>query len=121
MEAGEKRERGEGSDRAAPMAGETEVVTKAQRRRFTAEYKRRIVREADCCHAPRRDRAAVYTLPANWMTRRDQWECAHAARAVLQIVALAALVFSVLMETPVNGSGAAFCREEPNISRRGSE
>ena len=55
------------------------------------------------------------------MTLRDQWECAHAARAVLQIVALGALVFSVLMETPVNGSGAAFCREEPNISRRGTE
>ncbi len=30
-------------------AGETEVVAKAQRRRFTAEYKRRIVREADRC------------------------------------------------------------------------
>jgi transposase len=28
---------------------ETEVVAKAQRRRFTAEYKRRIVREADVC------------------------------------------------------------------------
>ena len=41
----------------APAAGppsttvgsETEVVAKAQRRRFTAEYKRRIVREADRC------------------------------------------------------------------------
>jgi transposase-like protein len=33
---------------AAP-AGETEVVAKAQRRRFTAEYKRRIVREAERC------------------------------------------------------------------------
>ena len=44
--------RSEGSDRAAPMAGETEVVTKAQRRRFTAEYKRRIVREADRCTHP---------------------------------------------------------------------
>ena len=30
-------------------AEETEVVAKAQRRRFTAEYKRRIVREADRC------------------------------------------------------------------------
>jgi transposase-like protein len=28
---------------------DTEVVAKAQRRRFTAEYKRRIVREADRC------------------------------------------------------------------------
>ena len=35
----------------APVATaeETEVVAKAQRRRFTAEYKRRIVREADRC------------------------------------------------------------------------
>jgi transposase-like protein len=33
----------------AASAGETEVVAKAQRRRFTAEYKRRIVREADRC------------------------------------------------------------------------
>jgi transposase len=31
------------------MGSETEVVAKAQRRRFTAEYKRRIVREADRC------------------------------------------------------------------------
>jgi transposase len=30
-------------------AAETEVVAKAHRRRFTAEYKRRIVREADRC------------------------------------------------------------------------
>ena len=42
---------------AAPAAGpgdpvamsDIEVVAKAQRRRFTAEYKRRIVREADRC------------------------------------------------------------------------
>jgi transposase len=31
------------------MGAATEVVAKAQRRRFTAEYKRRIVREADRC------------------------------------------------------------------------
>jgi transposase len=40
---------------AAPppvTAAETEVVAKAQRRRFTAEYKRRIVREADRCTTP---------------------------------------------------------------------
>src|SRR2546428_6239555 len=37
---------------AAPVAGETEVAAKAQRRRFTAEYKRRIVREADRCTKP---------------------------------------------------------------------
>ena len=36
----------------APPAGaapDVEVVAKAERRRFTAEYKRRIVREADRC------------------------------------------------------------------------
>jgi len=33
----------------APAGVETEVVAKAQRRRFTAEYKRRVVREADRC------------------------------------------------------------------------
>jgi transposase-like protein len=39
----------------APPAGvapEVEVVAKATRRRFTAEYKRRIVREADRCTKP---------------------------------------------------------------------
>jgi transposase len=35
--------------RPAVSVEETEVVAKAQRRRFTAEYKRRIVREADRC------------------------------------------------------------------------
>ena len=30
-------------------APETEVLAKAQRRRFTAEYKRRILKEADRC------------------------------------------------------------------------
>ena len=34
---------------SAAATPETEVVAKAQRRRFTAEYKRRIVREADRC------------------------------------------------------------------------
>ena len=31
---------------------EIEVVAKATRRRFTLEYKRRIVREADACKTP---------------------------------------------------------------------
>src|SRR6266436_6271399 len=64
----EKRERGEGIEQlgetggarratgvfpsAATAAGDTEVGAKAQRRRFTAEYKRRIVREADRCTTP---------------------------------------------------------------------
>jgi transposase len=36
----------------AEEKAEVEVVAKAQRRRFTAEYKRRIVREADRCTQP---------------------------------------------------------------------
>jgi transposase-like protein len=36
----------------AEAAPETEVVAKAQRRRFTAEYKRRILREADRATEP---------------------------------------------------------------------
>jgi transposase-like protein len=41
----------EGARRATGVSpiGAIEVVAKAQRRRFTAEYKRRIVREADRC------------------------------------------------------------------------
>src|SRR5216684_3891305 len=36
----------------AEEQAEVEVVAKAARRRFTAEYKRRIVREADRCTKP---------------------------------------------------------------------
>jgi hypothetical protein len=42
------------------------------------------------------------TLPADWARLRDQWEFAHASRAILQIVALAALVISILGELPLN-------------------
>jgi hypothetical protein len=42
------------------------------------------------------------TLPADWMGLRDQWEYTHAARAVLQIIALGSLVFSILVETPTS-------------------
>ena len=44
----------------------------------------------------------VETLSADWMELRDQWEYTHAARAVLQFIALGALVFSVLVETAPN-------------------
>ena len=46
------------------------------------------------------------TLPADWMRLRDQWEYTHAARAVLQIIALGALVLSILVETPTDASSA---------------
>ena len=39
-------------------------------------------------------------LPANWSALRDQWEYAHAARAVLQLLGLGAIVMSVILETP---------------------
>lgn len=41
-------------DVAVPQADvpEVEVLAKASRRRFTAEYKRKILREADACTAP---------------------------------------------------------------------
>lgn len=40
------------------------------------------------------------TLPANWSALRDQWEYAHAARAVLQLLGLGAIVMSLILETP---------------------
>src|SRR2546426_7126463 len=36
----------------APGGPEIEVTAKATRRRFTVEYKRKIVREADACRTP---------------------------------------------------------------------
>ncbi len=41
-------------------------------------------------------------LPQNWTDFRDQWEYTHAARAVLMLVALGALVWSVLAELPTD-------------------
>jgi hypothetical protein len=41
-------------------------------------------------------------IPSDWAAWRDQWEYGHAARALLQTVALAALVLSVLRETPAD-------------------
>jgi hypothetical protein len=42
------------------------------------------------------------TLPANWTALRTQWETTHAARAILEGFALGALVFSLLVEIPIN-------------------
>ena len=94
----EKRERGEGieqlgetegarratggSPSAAPVAGETEVVAKARRRRFTAEYKRRILREADRCTHPGEigillRREGLYSSHlTTWRAARDRGELA---------------------------------------------
>ncbi len=97
----EKRERGEGIEQlgetegarratgvfpsAATAAGETEVVAKAQRRRFTAEYKRRIVREADRCTKPGElgallRREGLYSSHlTTWRAARDRGELAGLA------------------------------------------
>jgi prepilin signal peptidase PulO-like enzyme (type II secretory pathway) len=40
------------------------------------------------------------SIPAEWTDWRDQWEYAHAARAILFTVALAAQVLGVVWETP---------------------
>jgi len=69
-----------GSPSAAPVAGETEVVAKAQRRRFTAEFKRRIVREADRCIKPGElgallRREGLYSSHlVTWRAARDRGE-----------------------------------------------
>ncbi|MBT2321505.1 hypothetical protein J7E62_03910 [Variovorax paradoxus] len=46
--------------------------------------------------------STLATLPENWMALRSQWEYTHAARAVLQAVALGALAISVLAEIPTS-------------------
>ena len=49
------------------------------------------------------------TAPQDWIQWRNQWEYTHAARFVLQLLGLCALVFSVLDEIPPQNSGS---REE---------
>ena len=41
------------------------------------------------------------SMPPNWTEFRFQWESTHAVRAILQIAGFAALVLSILGETPV--------------------
>jgi transposase-like protein len=63
-------------------APEIEVVAKAERRRFTAEYKRRIVREADRCTKPGdigallRREGLYASLLTTWRAARDRGELA---------------------------------------------
>jgi hypothetical protein len=56
------------------------------------------------------------TVPADWMRYRSQWEYTHAARAVLQIIGLSALVLSVLLEIPRDHS-----RDRTMVSIRPSD
>ena len=46
------------------------------------------------------------TLPTNWMQLRNQWEYTHAARAILQIIALGTLTISVLIDIPGKEAGS---------------
>lgn len=69
-----------------PVGGpETEVLAKAQRRRFSAEYKRRIVKEAERCLRPgeigallRREGLYASALTA-WRAARERGEIAGLA------------------------------------------
>ena len=77
-----------------PMSGtemarvepEVEVVAKASRRRFTVEYKRKIVREADGCKTPGAigallRREGLYSSHlTTWRAARDRGELAGAAK-----------------------------------------
>ena len=42
----------QGKSEVVPLEREVEVLVKAERRRFTREYKRRILQEADACSKP---------------------------------------------------------------------
>jgi transposase-like protein len=67
---------------AAELEPEVEVLAKPQRRRFTAEYKRRIVRAADACNmaggigALLRRQGLHSSHLAMWREARDRAELA---------------------------------------------
>jgi transposase len=70
-----------------PLGGpETEVVARATRRRFTLEYKRKIVREADGCKTPGAvgallRREGLYSSHlATWRAARDRGPLAGPAK-----------------------------------------
>ncbi len=70
------------TERAVAERADVEVVAQAERRRFTAEYKRRIVREADRCTKPGEigallRREGLYSsLLTTWRAARDRGELA---------------------------------------------
>jgi transposase-like protein len=81
MKVVEKQARDEMREEAGEAAAgrpDVEVVAKAERRRFTAEYKRRIVREADRCTKPGEigallRREGLYSsLLTTWRAARDR-------------------------------------------------
>jgi transposase len=68
------------------LDGPIEVVAKATRRRFTLEYKRRVVREADGCRTPGAvgallRREGLYSSHlATWRAARDRGELVGPAK-----------------------------------------
>ena len=70
----------------AAAAPETEVLAKAQRRRFTAEYKRRLLKEADRCTQPGEigallRREGLYSSAlTTWRAARERGELAGLAQ-----------------------------------------
>lgn len=52
-------------------------------------------------------RWTAQSIPADWAGWRSQWEYSHAVRFLLHLIALGALVFSVLFEIPKGHPGAA--------------
>ena len=80
---GERSEAAAGSAPPHPLP-EPELVERPQRRSFTAEYKRRILREADACRRPGEigallRREGLYTSHlSQWRTQRDQGALAGA-------------------------------------------
>jgi transposase-like protein len=71
----------------ASLREETEVSEKARRRRFTVEFKRRVVKEADACKAPGEvgellRREGLYSSHlTTWRAARDRGELAPGAIA----------------------------------------
>jgi transposase len=72
----------DGLNGAAQVAEDVEVTSKARRRRFTAEYKRRILREADTCMkagevgALLRREGLYSSILAKWRLMRERGELA---------------------------------------------
>jgi hypothetical protein len=55
-------------------------------------------------------------VPADWTQVRDQWERSHAARFVLQLGGLGALLLALLREIPAAPSWTAARRESPSLA-----
>jgi hypothetical protein len=71
MKVVEKKARDKMIAPPAEAATDVEVVAKAERRRFTAQYKRRIVREADRCTKPWRGRSVASARGAVFLVADD--------------------------------------------------